>query len=141
MHTNLKTIHGTRPVRLRADATATLSARPGQQLVGVRGVLWITQDGDPRDIFVAAGERFVFDRRGTAVVHALREAGAFVVVDTSRPRPGVLASLAGVVHALLAGLRAQRRQPVAAAPVRSATPRTVRAPLARTPGAGAHVSA
>lgn len=34
------------------------------------GTIWITQEGDPRDIFLAAGERFTFDRPSLALISA-----------------------------------------------------------------------
>lgn len=34
------------------------------------GTIWITQEGDPRDIFLAAGERFTLDRPGLALISA-----------------------------------------------------------------------
>ena len=36
------------------------------------GMVWITQENDIRDIFLAAGESFTFDRTGLAVIRAER---------------------------------------------------------------------
>ena len=36
--------------------------------------MWITQDGDLRDVVLDAGQAFTLDRAGTAIVHALTEA-------------------------------------------------------------------
>ena len=36
------------------------------------GAVWITQDNDPRDVVLNAGERFVSDRSGTVLVYALQ---------------------------------------------------------------------
>lgn len=38
------------------------------------GVIWITQDNDPRDVVLNAGESFVSDRPGTVLVYALQPA-------------------------------------------------------------------
>jgi len=38
------------------------------------GALWITQDNDPRDVVLNAGEAFVSDRPGTVLVYALQPA-------------------------------------------------------------------
>lgn len=32
------------------------------------GTVWITQEGDARDIYLSAGESFTFDRPGTALI-------------------------------------------------------------------------
>jgi hypothetical protein len=36
----------------------------------LRGSIWITRDGDPRDIVLEGGESFDFDGRGDALLSA-----------------------------------------------------------------------
>ncbi len=38
------------------------------------GAVWITQDNDPRDVVLNAGEHFVSDRTGTVLIYALQPA-------------------------------------------------------------------
>ncbi len=51
-----------------------LATRPGDRIECWSGCLWLTQDGDLRDVILEAGEGFVADRPGGAIVHALRDA-------------------------------------------------------------------
>lgn len=44
----------------------------GTRLTCVSGCLWVTQYRDTRDIVLAAGESFVLDRPGVAVIQAIR---------------------------------------------------------------------
>ena len=81
----------TRPLRVR-DAQ-------GRHLSVLKGTVWITQDGDLRDIVLEAGADFVFDRPGLAVVQALG-AGAVVAAEEgielerpASPLPGPVARL------------------------------------------------
>ena len=43
----------------------------GRSVECLSGSLWITQDGDRRDIVLAPGECFAFDRPGDALISAL----------------------------------------------------------------------
>ena len=53
----------------------------GQRVECVSGALWVTQDGDPRDIVLNAGESFAFDQRGDALISALDDS-RFLLVET-----------------------------------------------------------
>lgn len=52
----------------------------GYRVICRRGGLWITQEGDTRDIVIGAGESFVIDNDGLTLVHATDDA----CVDLSR---------------------------------------------------------
>ena len=60
--------------RLPRDQSLALRQRQDHQVECLAGSLWITQDGDPRDILLAAGECFTLDRRGVALVTAMHDA-------------------------------------------------------------------
>ena len=72
----------------------------GQSIAVVRGMVWVTQEGDPRDTFLSDGESFVFNRRGTALTQAITDTHliAFVgeaaeVIETE-PTPAVTEAMA-----------------------------------------------
>ena len=44
----------------------------GTRITCVSGCLWLTQYRDARDVVLAAGEFFVLDRSGVAVIQAIR---------------------------------------------------------------------
>ncbi|HEX7044254.1 MAG TPA: DUF2917 domain-containing protein [Burkholderiales bacterium] len=54
----------------RGQSVAVPAAR-GTRLEVVRGRVWLTQEGDREDYFVAPGETFDIARNGTTVLHAL----------------------------------------------------------------------
>jgi len=45
----------------------------GQSIAVVRGMVWVTQEGDVRDTFLSDGDSFVFDQRGTALAQAITD--------------------------------------------------------------------
>ena len=56
----------------------------GRRVECVSGTLWITQDGDPRDIVLAPGDSFTFDHRGDALISALDDS-RFLLLETCAP--------------------------------------------------------
>ena len=56
----------------------------GQRVDCLTGTLWVTQDGDPRDIVLNPGDSFVFDQRGDALISALDDA-RFLLLETCAP--------------------------------------------------------
>ena len=56
---------------LRPGDLLSLRDAAGTHLWCAEGRVWVTQEGDARDHRIVAGETFVFDRNGRAVVQAL----------------------------------------------------------------------
>ena len=56
----------------------------GQRVECLGGSLWITQDGDIRDVVVDAGQGFAFDRPGHALISALANARYLLLEDRAR---------------------------------------------------------
>lgn len=55
-----------------------LNAAVGHTVAVFRGMVWITQDHDPRDAFVGRGEAFRIDRPGLTLVEAIDDASLVV---------------------------------------------------------------
>ena len=88
----------------------TLAVRNGRgrAIVVFSGQVWVTQDDDLRDTFVAAGESFQLDRDGLALATALDDSRLMVL--TAEPTP----ALPNAPSYALA-LRARRRRHAALA--------------------------
>jgi len=79
----------------------------GHSIVCDSGTVWVTQDGDPRDVVLRAGDAFTLDREGTALVQAFEPGAIRIVRPAAQPRA---MRLAAAFKATLSG----------AAPARSA---------------------
>ena len=66
------------PIRLAARSVQRLDGAKGQQITCLGGVVWITQANDNRDIILSKGQSFIIDRKGLAVVFALKDAAIAV---------------------------------------------------------------
>ena len=72
----------------------------GHSIVCDSGSVWVTQEGDARDIVLGAGEAFTLDRSGTALVLAF-EPGAISINRTQARTRG--ARLTGLLKSVLSG--------------------------------------
>jgi Protein of unknown function (DUF2917) len=61
----------------------TLRLRDAQKrrISVVKGVVWITQEGDSRDVFLKKGETFMFDRPGLALTQAVGQDATLILDD------------------------------------------------------------
>jgi len=85
---------------LKAKQLLKVRGGRGHSIVCHSGSVWVTQDGDPRDIVLAAGEAFTLDRSGAAVVLAF-EPGA---ISVARPKQQTrTARLAAYLKSALSG--------------------------------------
>ena len=75
------------PIALKARSVHRIEHAPGMQVTCVRGVTWITQERDSRDLILAAGRSVVLDRPGLAVVYAFRDALVTVGPALALPAP------------------------------------------------------
>lgn len=80
---NQDLINGTRS--LGKGLIRHVRAEAGRRVECLSGSIWITQDGDRRDIVLAAGEAFDFDRRGDALLSAFADS-RYLLLDACAPR-------------------------------------------------------
>ncbi|HEV7576097.1 MAG TPA: DUF2917 domain-containing protein [Caldimonas sp.] len=57
----------------------------GRRVECLSGSIWLTQDGDHRDIVLEAGEAFDFDRRGDALLSAFADS-RYLLLDGCEPQ-------------------------------------------------------
>ena len=74
----MKHVQEIQPIRLAARSLHRLDGAKGQQVTCLAGVVWLTQANDNRDIILSKGQSFIVDRKGLAVVFALKD-GAIAV--------------------------------------------------------------
>ena len=80
MHTDLKLAAISLP---RGQLQRMQDAR-GQLVVCLQGSLWLTQEGDTRDVVLEVGDEVRIDRDGLTLLHALRDA-RYLLSDPATP--------------------------------------------------------
>lgn len=63
--------YGDAVTRIEPDRPLAVKSALGRRLTVVKGAAWITQDADRRDTVLEAGQDFVFDTAGSALIQAL----------------------------------------------------------------------
>lgn len=61
----------------------------GHSVICHSGSVWVTQDGDSRDVILRAGESFTLDRNGPALVQAFEQGAISIARSALQPRNGV----------------------------------------------------
>ena len=61
-------------LELPARAIHSIANGRGKQLTVTKGVVWLTQANDNRDVILSRGESFIIDRDGLTVAFALKDA-------------------------------------------------------------------
>ena len=74
----MKQVLDIKPVQVPAHCARSFAGTRGLQVTAVSGTVWLTQDKDPRDVILMRGQSFILDRRGRAVVYALKDAAIVV---------------------------------------------------------------
>ena len=62
------------PIALAARRVHRIESARGMEIVCLRGAIWVTQERDPRDWVLKAGQSVVLERAGLAVVYAFKDA-------------------------------------------------------------------
>lgn len=75
------------PIALKAREVHRIENARGTEVTCIKGVAWITQERDSRDLILAAGHAVVLDRPGLAVVYAFRDALITVGPSLRLPMP------------------------------------------------------
>lgn len=69
---------------LERNALLPVDQGRDRTVVVFRGLVWITQDDDARDVVLSEGESFTLDRPGRALLQALRDSRVLIVARDER---------------------------------------------------------
>ena len=75
------------PISLAARSVHRIENAKGTRVSCVRGVAWVTQERDPRDMILVAGQSVVLDRPGVAVAYAFKDAVLTLAPAWQSPAP------------------------------------------------------
>jgi hypothetical protein len=71
---------------LRRGATLRIDDDQPHVIDVFEGMVWVTRDGDPRDVILEAGDSFRFEGRGLTLVQAFDDARLLLTDLTEMPR-------------------------------------------------------
>jgi hypothetical protein len=74
----MRTLLDIKPIVLAKRSLHRIENGKGTEVFCLEGTVWITQEGDPRDIILGSAQAFALDRKGVAVVYALKDAAITV---------------------------------------------------------------
>jgi hypothetical protein len=72
-------------ISLAAHRALTLTDAAGAEVECVTGQLWLTMDGDRRDIFLAPGDAHNIERGGLTLINAIEPSVMHVELPRARP--------------------------------------------------------
>ena len=72
-------------IALAARCVHRIENAKGVEIACVRGAAWVTQERDPCDLILAAGQSVVLDKAGLALVYAFKDAVITVGAAWQRP--------------------------------------------------------
>ena len=78
---------------LKPNQVVKLRGGRGRSIVCDSGTVWVTQDGDPRDVILSAGASFTLDREGPALVQAFGPSAISIAQAGAQSRAAKLAAL------------------------------------------------
>lgn len=99
-------------ISLETEATLRVEQAAHLQIACVAGVVWITQAGDVRDLFVAAGESLTLAPRGLTLMTALEPATVRIIDEVSTHTASGRWRQAMMRAAARIGSLARSRQPI-----------------------------
>lgn len=85
------------PTLIEAGRAIRLVDGVGTDVTSIDGTLWITQEGDPRDVILNSGESFRVDRSGLTLVVALEQPALAQIMASGDRATFDLLAVAGVV--------------------------------------------
>ncbi len=74
-------------LQLKNANLLTLDDSRGVRIDCLEGSLWITQDGDPRDVILPAGRSYRIDRTSRVLVFAATDARLQITSQPAQPAP------------------------------------------------------
>ena len=78
----------TEPIALAARCVHRIGSARGMEVTCMRGATWVTQESDPRDLVLLAGQSAVLETPGLALIYAFKDAVISVGAAWQLPAAG-----------------------------------------------------